>query len=170
MARATAGTHSWVLRQWHNYYICDMNMRKKQVPRHPGEQLLRAKVLGGAVGGGLKNLAGRLFDGQKGVDFKQVGKAALGGALIKSLLLAKASECDHNGTTRRSSTAAPKCTAPTAAGLPFQQQPGGILNHDSTSTRRNGRLQRRPHARAVGRGISRSSPTWGRKKRLPSTA
>lgn len=34
----------------------------------------------GAATGGLKSLAGQLFDGKKGVDFSQVGKDALGGA------------------------------------------------------------------------------------------
>lgn len=34
----------------------------------------------GAATGGIKSLAGQLFDGKKGVDFSQVGKDALGGA------------------------------------------------------------------------------------------
>ena len=50
------------------------------MPRHAGEQLLGGRALLGAATGGIKNLAGQLFDGQKGVDFGQVGKAALGGA------------------------------------------------------------------------------------------
>jgi len=55
-------------------------VRKKQVPSHAGEQILGGKAILGAVGGGLKSLAGQLFDGKKGVDFGQVGKDALGGA------------------------------------------------------------------------------------------
>ena len=57
-----------------------MYARKRQMPRHAGEQLLGGRALLGAATGGIKNLAGQLFDGQKGVDFGQVGKAALGGA------------------------------------------------------------------------------------------
>ena len=54
--------------------------RRRQIPRHRGEQIIGGRALFGAATGGLKNLAGQLFDGKKGVDFGQVGKAALGGA------------------------------------------------------------------------------------------
>lgn len=57
-----------------------MYARKRQIPRHAGEQILGGRALLGAATGGIKNLAGQLFDGKKGVDFGQVGKAALGGA------------------------------------------------------------------------------------------
>ena len=57
-----------------------MYARKRQIPRHAGEQIIGGRALFGAATGGLKSLAGQLFDGKKGVDFSQVGKDALGGA------------------------------------------------------------------------------------------
>ena len=96
-------------------------VRKKQVPSHAGEQLLGAKVLGGAVGGGLKNLAGQLFDGKKGVDFGQVGKAALGGAAGQVPLVGGMLQNKIAGGGAQGQAAMPGSTAP---GLPGQQQPG----------------------------------------------
>lgn len=96
-------------------------VRKKQVPSHAGEQLLGAKVLGGAVGGGLKSLAGQLFDGKKGVDFGQVGKAALGGAAGQVPFVGKGLQQAITGGGAQGQAAMPGSTAP---GLPGQQQPG----------------------------------------------
>ena len=96
-------------------------VRKKQVPSHAGEQLLGAKGLGGAVGGGLKNLAGQLFDGKKGVDFGQVGKAALGGAAGQVPLVGGMLQNKIAGGGAQGQAAMPGSTAP---GLPGQQQPG----------------------------------------------
>ena len=102
-------------------------LRKKQVPSHAGEQLLGAKVLGGAVGGGLKNLAGQLFDGKKGVDFGQVGKAALGGAagqvpIVGGMLQNKIA---GGGAQAQGQPATPGAMpGAMAPGLPGQQQPG----------------------------------------------
>jgi len=53
--------------------------RKRQIPRHVGEQIIGGRALLGAATSGLKSLGGQLFDGKKGVDFAQVGKDALGG-------------------------------------------------------------------------------------------
>ena len=96
-------------------------VRKKQVPSHAGEQLLGAKVLGGAVGGGLKNLAGQLFDGKKGVDFGQVGKAALGGAAGQVPFVGGMLQNKIAGGGAQGQAAMPGAMAP---GLPGQQQPG----------------------------------------------
>jgi len=54
--------------------------RKRQMPRHAGEQIIGGRALFGAATSGLKSLGGQLFDGKKGVDFGQVGKDALAGA------------------------------------------------------------------------------------------
>lgn len=58
-----------------------MYARKRQMPRHAGEQIIGGRALFGAATAGLKNLGGQLFDGKKGVDFGEVGREALGGGV-----------------------------------------------------------------------------------------
>lgn len=92
-----------------------MYARKRQIPRHAGEQIIGGRALFGAATGGLKSLAGQLFDGKKGVDFSQVGKDALGGAAGSIPIVGKMIQNKITGGGAQ---------APQAPGMP--QVPGAV--------------------------------------------
>lgn len=110
-----------------------MYARKRQIPRHRGEQIIGGALAKGALSG-LKSLGGQLLDGKKGVDFSQVGKDALGGAastipFVGGMLQNKITGGGAQAQAPGQAGAAPAAPGPGGFGGLFGQGGGaGLMN------------------------------------------